>query len=291
MRKFSLLCATFSKSTTHKFLCLAHNLNLMKKNSLALYRYCIFISAFFLFFCSCTPVKNVVYFENLKRDTILNTVVNNNMELRIRKNDLLYIGITSPDPVSTLVFNSPQGSVTSSEQSGSGNISGYQVDNAGNIVLYKLGTVHVEGLTRTELKLKLQRDLTPYLKDAVVTIRFLNNHITVLGEVGKPQVITMQNEQLSILEALGLSGDITITGRKDNILVIRETSGQKEFKRLNITDKSVFSSPFYYLKPDDVVYVEPTKVKIKNSGDTQQMIGYILSGVSIAVTILFNLLR
>jgi len=156
--------------------------------------------------------------------------------------------------------------------------------------MYKLGTIHVEGLTRNELKNKLQTDLSPYLKDAVITIRFLSNHVTILGEVVRPQVLTMVNEQLPLLDAIGQSGDLTITGRRDNILVIRETDAGKQFKRINLNDNSIFYSSFYYLKPDDVVYVEPTKAKITSTSQRQQIIGYALSGITILITI-FSLLR
>ena len=263
----------------------------MKKNSTILNIFFISCSIFLLI--SCTPAKNLVYFENLQKDTELRGVVDNNFELKIRKNDLLYIGIISPDPVSTIVFNAPQGPATSGTQPGSpsNNTVGYLVDKNGDIILYKLGTIHVEGLTRQELKSRLEKDLTPYLKDAVVTVRFLNNHITILGEVSKPQVIPMMTEKMSLLEALGMTGDVTITGRKDNVLVIRESPTGKQIKRLNLTDKSIFNSPFYYLKPDDVVYVEPTQSKIKNSGSSPQTIGYLLSGLTIVITLLLNLRR
>jgi polysaccharide biosynthesis/export protein len=244
------------------------------------------------FFGSCAPVKNVVYFENLQKDTTLHNLVNNNFELKIRKNDLLNINIISPEPVSTALFNGSQSISTSSSTTGgssAGASGGYLVDNDGNIVMYKLGIVHVEGLTRNELKEHLQKDLAPYLKDAVVTIRFLSNRVTMLGEVAHPQVIAMPNEQISLLEAIAQSGDLTFTGRRDNILVIRETPNGKQFKRLNLNDNSIFYSSFYYLKPDDVVYVEPTKFKIKNTGQTGQIIGYALSGVSVAITLLFYL--
>lgn len=265
----------------------------MKKNSLTL-NILVILSCTILY--SCTPVKNVVYFENLQKDTELHNVVNNNLELRIRKNDLLDINIIGPDPATTPLFNGLQSIPTSSGEAGGSTApsGGFLVDSKGNISMYKLGTVHVEGLTRKELKQKLETDLNityAYLKDAVVTVRFLNNHVTILGEVAKPQVLTMSTEKLSLLDALGMSGDITLMGRKDNILVIRETSTGKQFKRINLTDNSVFTSPFYYLKPDDLVYVEPTRARIKNSGDTQQIIGYVLAGLSIAITILVNLLR
>ena len=261
----------------------------MKKNSTILNIF--FISCSVFLFTSCVTEKNLVYFQNLQKDSELHSVVDNSFELKIRKNDLLYVGITSPDPVSTLVFNAPQGPITSSGQPGSStsNIVGYLVDKDGNIILYKLGIIHVEGLTREQLKVRLEKDLAPYLKDAVVTIRFLSNHVTILGEVTKPQVITMSTEKISLLEALGMTGDITIGGRRDNILLIRETPTGKQFKRLNLTDNSIFRSPFYYLKPDDVVIIEPTKGKIKNSGTTPQTIGYLLSGLTIIITLLLNL--
>lgn len=237
----------------------------------------------------------MVYFENMPRDTELRNVVDDHFELKIRKDDLLGITIISPDPVSTPLFNGIQNTsaslgTTTSGGSSTGN-TGYLVDNEGNIIIYKLGTIHVEGLTRNQLKLKLQRELAPYLKDAVITVRFLNNKVTVLGEVVRPQVITMPTEKLSLLDAIGMSGDIPITGRKDNVLVIRETPSGKQFKRVNLTDNSIFNSPFYYLKPDDVVYVEPTMVKIKNSSNTPQIIGYVLTGLSILITLVLNLRR
>ena len=246
-----------------------------------------------IIFGACTPAKNVVYFQNLQKDTNI-PMLDSNFELKIRKNDLLNISIISPDPVSTPLFNGVQNTAATLDEPGgkSGDTGGgYLVDQSGNIIIYKLGAVHAEGLTRNELKTQLQRMLVPYLKDAVVTVRFLSNHVTILGEVAHPQVITMPSEKLTLLEALGMSGDVTITGRKDNILVIRDNPTGKQLKRINLTDKSIFSSPFYYLRPDDVVYVEPSQIKIKNSGDAPQTIGYVLTGISIAITLLLNLLR
>lgn len=278
-------------------LCLALNLNLMKKNSLVFnFFYIGIVLICFLVFESCNTPKNVVYFQNLQKDTDIPALVDNNFELRIRKNDLLDINIVAPDMLTTPLFNGLQSIPTSSGEAGGSTApsGGFLVDDKGNISMYKLGTVHVEGLTRKELKQKLETDLNikyAYLKDAVVTVRFLNNHVTILGEVAKPQVLTMPTEKLSLLDALGMSGDITLMGRKDNVLVIRETSTGKQIKRINLTDNSVFTSPFYYLKPDDLIYVEPTQARIKNSGDTQQIIGYVLAGLSIAITILVNLIR
>jgi polysaccharide export outer membrane protein len=261
--------------------------------------YTAIVFGFILLFGSCTTPKNVVYFQNVQRDTTVTGLIDNNFELKIRKNDLLSISIVSGDFLSptgsTVIFNAPGGgsSLPISNPGGSGNspTNGYLVDNNGNIAMYKLGVLHVEGLTREQLKQQLLRDLSPYLKDPVVTIRFLNNKIVMIGEVAKPQVINIPNEQITLLEAIAQSGDLTFTGRRDNILVIRETPTGKQFKRINLSDNSIFHSPFYYLKPDDVVYVEPTEFKIKSTAQNQQIVGYALTGVSILITLLSLLLR
>jgi polysaccharide export outer membrane protein len=271
----------------------------MKRKYLTIHTYyTVILICFITFLNSCAPVQKVVYFENLQRDTTFRTLVNDSLELKIRKNDLLSINIVSPDPISTPLFNGAQNIFSSSAGSPStgtpgsgGSSNGYLVDNQGNIVMYKLGAIHVEGMTRTELKELLQRDLAPYLKDAVITIRFLNNHITMLGELTRPGVLSMPTEQISLLDAIAQSGDLTITGRRDNIMVIRETTEGKQFKRLNLNDNSIFHSPFYYLKPNDVVYVEPTELKIKNTAQTQQTISYALAAVTFLVTILNLLLK
>ena len=284
----------FQKASTTYILCLALNLNLMKKRSLALNIFIVIAYGCILLLGSCTPAKNVVYFQNIQKDTNIPGLIDSNFESKIRKNDLLSINIVSREAISNALYNAPQGSTTSSTPS-SGTVSpasGYLVDNDGNIKIFKIGNVHAEGLTRNELAQTIKRELDPaYLLDVVVTVRYLNNHITILGEVTRPQVITMPTEKLSLLEAIGMTGDITITGRKDNILLIRETAKGKQFKRLNLTDNSIVNSPFYYLKPDDIIYVEPTSIKIKNSGNTPQIIGYVLASLSILISIIFNLRR
>jgi polysaccharide export outer membrane protein len=176
---------------------------------------------------------------------------------------------------------------------GTSSANGYVVDMNGNIQLHRLGNMHAEGMTRRELKNKIETDIKPYLKDPVITVRYLNHRVTVIGEVGKPQVIPMPEEQLSVLEVLGASGDITLMGKRDNILIIRETETGKQFKRLNLENHSVFTSEWYYLKPDDVVYVEPNDkiVRDEKRQRTQQTVALAMSGLSLAIIILNSLLK
>lgn len=256
------------------------------------FRYSLFFCCMtILAFSSCSTPKNSYYFKNLPRDTSINTTISRQQESVIRKTDQLGITISSLNPEEDKVYNAAAlslGSTTAGAGSG-----GYLVDMNGNIQLHRLGNIHAEGLTRRELKNKIETDIKPYLKDPVITVKYLNRKVTVIGEVGKPQVVGMPEEQLSILEVLGASGDITQLGKKDNLLIIRETETGKQFKRLNLEDHSVFTSEWYYLKPDDVVYVEPNDKVIKDEKRqrTQQTVSLALSGLSLAIIILNSLLK
>jgi polysaccharide export outer membrane protein len=236
----------------------------------------IWILLFFLiaFFASCAPAKNTVYFENLKKDTTLHNIVAPNFDLKIRKADMLGILVASLSP-DVLFYNAPQNTV--------GPLNGYLVDQDGDINFVKLGVLHVEGMTRKELKDTLQVLLVPYLKDVVVSVGFLNRHITMIGAV-TPTVIPMLTDNMTLIDALAASGDIGEKGRIDNILVIRDNNGAKDFKRLSLKDPSIFHSPYYYMHPDDIVYVEPAKVKAKIT--TIQVIQYITTGISLLILIL-----
>jgi polysaccharide export outer membrane protein len=231
------------------------------------------------FFTSCKTSNNLGYFQTISRDTTLQNNISKNFELKLKQDDLLSIGIASASAELSALYNAPQASA------GGGNSpAGYLVDKKGTIQLYKLGDIRVAGLTRTELKEKLQKDLEPYLKDPVVTVRLLNQRVTVLGEVGNPGIVTLNSDHITILEAIGQSGDLTEKAKRNNVLVIRQTEGGKEFKHLNLLDHSVFSSPYFYLQSEDVVYVEP--VPAKESARTQQTLSYIISGISIISLIL-----
>lgn len=222
-----------------------------------------------IFFGSCSTPKNSVYFTGLPRDTTLRNIVTENYDLKIQKNDLLGIAVASLSP-DVAFYNAPQNTV--------GGANGYLVDQYGNISFVKLGTLHVEGMTRKQLKDTLQNGLVPYLRDAVVSVGFLNRHITLMGAVS-PQVLPMPGDNMTILDALAASGDIGEKGRIDNILVIRDHDGAKDFKRLNLKSDSIFYSPYYYLQPNDIVYVEPRKVKQQLT--VPQAVSYITSAISL----------
>ncbi|MEP7142006.1 MAG: polysaccharide biosynthesis/export family protein [Ferruginibacter sp.] len=243
---------------------------------------------------SCTSTKETTYFFNANDTTILSRM-EDTISPVIQKNDILSITITSLNAEASSIFNltnnTNTSTVTSAGSSQTG--SGYLVNSDGNIQLPILGNFLVAGSTRKEVKdlitaTLLQKKL---LIDPIVTIRHLNYEVTVIGEVGKPTVINVPSEKISLLKALGLAGDITIFGKKDNVLLIREISGKRKVKRVDLNSASFLTSPYYYLQPNDVVYVEANKTKVASSSSFRQLLPIILSGLSLILFALDRILR
>ncbi|HSZ84468.1 MAG TPA: polysaccharide biosynthesis/export family protein, partial [Puia sp.] len=198
------------------------------------------------------------------------------MEPIIQKGDLLNIIVYSDDPEATKIFNQPLlGATTSSNSSGisgsnevtqpalgaSPTTPGYLVDENGNIEYQILNKLHVEGYTRSQLKDTLVAKLSHYLNNPYCTVRFLNFRFTMLGEIAKPSLYSIPSDRINIFEALALSGDITLYGRRENVLIIRENNGVREFGRIDLTKPEVLKSPYFYLQQNDIVYIEQNKKK------------------------------
>ena len=238
-------------------------------------------------FSSCVSSKSVAYFPNIGNASISRSSIE--VESIIQKSDVLSIYVTSPNPEATAVFNNSNLPVITST-TGISTISqsiGYLVDNDGNIQFPILGITQAAGLTKKQLAQKISSTLVEsrQLKDPIVTVRFLNYRVTVLGEVNRPTVVTVANEKISLLEALGLAGDLTIYGKRDNVLLIREEAGKTTTRRINLNSEELFNSPYYYLKTNDVIYVEPNKTKIASVSRFQQLLPVIFSGLSLLVII------
>ena len=242
-----------------------------------------------LFFTtSCSTSRKAVYFNNFQ-DSVFNSSTID-QEPVIQKNDLLNISISSLNPKATEIFNQTSASLSVSEQTTAGisSSNGYLVGVDGMITLPVLGKLKAAGLSKLELTNRITDELIKreLLVDPIVTIRFLNFRITVLGEVNRPAVVTVASEKISILEAIGLAGDLTIYGRRDNVTLIREEGGRKIVKRLNLNSGDIFLSPYYYLKSNDIVYAEPNRSKIGSTNNARQILPIVLSGVSIIAIIL-----
>lgn len=228
-------------------------------------------------FCSCVDTREAVYFNNVP-DQALN--INTEDAQKIVPNDILAITVTSLNPDASLMFNTAAASNSSATP-------GYLVDQEGYIQFPVLGRLKVSDLSKKQLTDSLRNTLIEkkLLIDPVVTIRYLNFRVTVLGEVQKPTVVLVPNEKISLLEALGMAGDLTIYARRDNITLIRDEDGKRKIKRINLNNGEIFNSPYYYLKSNDIVYVEPNKVKISSATPLRQNLPIILSGLSLLAII------
>lgn len=229
------------------------------------YGLALVISVVSLFiFSSCGSRKSMVYFQP---DSTQITTVYEQYVPTIQANDILTIVVTAADPKVTAPFNPlssmPSNSLT--QQSDMALRPTYTVDDQGYITLPMLGKVSVVGLTRIQAIEKIREDLLPYIKDPGVNINFNNFRISVLGEVARPGSFIMPTERVTVLEALGMAGDLTIRGVRENVTLIREVNGQKSMYRLDLTKQETLNSPYYYLAQNDVIYVEPNKSQINNS--------------------------
>jgi polysaccharide biosynthesis/export protein len=254
---------------------------------------------------SCGSVKQFQYLQGSLDSSSLSKV--NVIDPIIQKGDLLGITVYSDDPLATMAVTNPltngslyaatvegaAGSSASGSTSGSTAPNGFLVNNEGHIQVYKLGYLPVLGKTKKQLAdtMALLYSNLGLLKSPFVDVRFLNIKVTVIGEVGHAGPLSVPSERLNIFEAIGLAGDVSLTGRRDNVLVVREFNGVRKFGRLDLTKSDVFLSPFYNLQQNDLVIVDVGKNKAAaNNQYTLQYISLGASLVSVAAVII-TLLR
>lgn len=247
---------------------------------------------------ACSGSKQVAYFQNI--DSVSLAASKGLYDAKIMPKDMLTITVKTLTPEASAPFNlAISNSIGESGQlnSGSGSLQGYLVDNDGNINFPVVGTLHVAGLTKNECQDLIAQKIAPYLaktEKPIVTVRMASYHVTVMGEVNSPKVVPVSTEKMSILEALAQAGDLTIYGKRNNIILIREdASGQKSAHRLNLNDANIINSPYYYLQQNDVVYVEPNSVKAKNSeiGSSTTLWFSIVGIVTSVASLVINILR
>ncbi len=251
----------------------------------------IFLVAFL--FSSCANTRKITYFNNVKDATFPATTVER--QNTIEPNDILSILISSLNAEASAPFNLQTNNIgRSTTVTGSSNEAGnYLVNSDGTIDMPILGAVKAAGLTKEQLKdnitnLILSKKL---LIDPIVDIRFLNYEVTVLGEVARPTVITVPSEKISLLKALGLAGDLTIYGKRDNVLLIREENGKKITRHVDLNSSDFFNSPYYYLQPNDVIYVQPNSTKAATASRSQQFLPILFSLLSVVAIVLDRTLK
>ena len=237
----------------------------------------------------CAANRKVAYLQNIADTTVLSAL--QDLEPVLQKNDLISISVTSINQEAAQVFNvtnnnAVEGTNSSNSNNGYSNqVFGYLINQDGFIEFPILGKFKAAGITKRMLAENIRRALVSerLLKDPLVNIRYLNYKVTVLGEVGKPMVINVPNEKITLFEALGLAGDITIFGKKNNVLLIREEGDRKIVKRIDLNAPDLLQSPYYYLRSNDVVYIEPNKARISATSTTRQWLPIVISGLTLVV--------
>ena len=244
----------------------------------------ILVVAIITFCCSCSSYKNVPYFQDLDQNNITREEINNYSPLLIQPGDILAIHVSSPSN-GTELFNynlnrlSGEGGGNNSPEI---SVVGFLVDVNGNVNLPYIGQMKVSGLNTSNLTDQLQTKLSTIFTKPVINVRLLNFKISVLGDVLKPDVYTIQNERITLTEALSLAGDLNITAVRNNILLIREINGKREYIPIDLTSKKLFDSPYYYLKNHDIIYVTPNRSKISNNNTAGfQRVSLIISALSV----------
>ncbi len=234
---------------------------------------------------SCNVTRPSNYFYNISRDTTINGTKQTVLPLKIKSGDGLAIAISSLNKEEDALYAS---SLTTGTSGAEGTLPGLTVNDAGEIYVHKLGKIKVAGLTRAELKIQLERDLLPFLKDPIVAVSFTNHHLTVIGEIGNSQVLPIPDEKISIIDVMAKSGNALKTSQLTNVMIIREQENSKDFRHVNLEDNSIFTSPYYYLQPNDVVVISPNKKIVKEEQRRTQYLqtsAFILQFLSISLII------
>ncbi len=244
---------------------------------------------------SCVSQKDVTYFQaaSADRDSEI-APLGEQFVATIQKGDILQIIVSSLSAEASAMFNPYPPQVNLMQNSRTNNLppaNGYLVDDDGNITLPLIGKLRVETLSTSSATALITEKLNKYLQQPTASLRILNYKISVLGEVNQPSVYVIPNERITLPEALSLAGDLTIYGQRNNIMVIRETEGKREFARVDLTKRDLFTSPYYYLHANDVVYVEPTKGRVTGSDRTIQLAPIVISGLSLITVLVTSILR
>ena len=241
----------------------------------------IFFTFFLIFLSSCSTKKQVIYFNDINFENQDKNIISVG---KIQPNDILSIIISSSSTELSAMYNLNQ-----DQNQNSSFFPGYLVNLEGKITLPILGKITVKDLTMAQLEELLVKILIEgkHLSEPIVTARLMNAKFTVLGEVSKPGTYTYSEQNISVLQALGYAGDLTINGKRENVLLIREENNAKTYITIDMTAKQWFGSPYYYIKPNDVIYVNPNGPKVKTAGYIGNL-GTFISIVSLSLSMILT---
>lgn len=248
-----------------------------------LFSYFFVAIGFVLLTNSCSSYKKISYFKNI--DEVDLSESRGLYDATIMPKDMLSINVSTVNPDAAKPFNiNISGDTRLTGGEGSNSLSGYLVDNSGNINFPVIGKIHVAGLTKGQCEDLIQKKVMPYMsktENPIVTVRMSSFRVTIIGEVGGSRVIPVTTEKMSIIEAFASAGDLTIYGKRDNILLIREDeTGQKSYHRLNLNDANILNSPYFYVQQNDIIYVQPNTTKaVSSSVGTSTSLWFSLAGI------------
>ena len=248
-----------------------------------------------LFITSCSSDRNLVYFSDLPASQNYEAPIKNYVQPTIQPDDIISITVSSLNPESNVLFNNVilpiaanSGTIAASKSG-----EGYQVDKSGFINFPVIGKIMLAGLTKEQAIEKMTSEIKVHVKNPIVNVRFMNFKVTVIGEVNAPATFVVATEKINVLEALGLAGDMTEFGRRENVLIIREQQGVRRTARVNLNNKDVLNSPFFYLQQNDIIYVEPDNhTKTAQTAPSNRYIGVWATAIStlafVAVAVIYN---
>ena len=227
-------------------------------------KYLFFIVIICIYFSACTSSSRILYLQNAGMGPPIKDSLSYEPELQ--PDDLLSIIVSAQNPESVAPFNLPQIPGNYDIGNNQNAIKTYLIDNEGDINFPVIGKIAIAGLSTRQANLKLQMLISDYVKGPEVNLRILNFKVTVLGEVNRPGIVSIKGERITLLEALGNAGDLTIYGRRTDIILIRKEQGVNVYHHINITQTDFMQSPYYYLNQNDILIVNPNKTKINAAG-------------------------
>lgn len=242
---------------------------------------------------SCLSYRDIVNFNEKNAADKKFDSISLNKEVKLQTDDIVQIFISSYNKEEAFKFNLLSNQQGANQPAAAGSMVtdpfGYRVDNKGNIEMPVVGKIHVASMTLEEMRDEVYRRIaaTNYLKEFTVHVRFLSFRVTVLGEVNSPGTYTISSQKVTILEALGMARDVNLFSKRNNILIIREQDGKRTYGRIDLKSKKLFENPWYYLQPNDVVYVQPHRAKILAAPDpASRYISTVIAFVSLVLLIL-----
>lgn len=238
----------------------------------------------FLFATSCVPRKDIAYFQEIEQ---LRKSVDRNQgnNIEIKADDVLTIRVSAPEQEAAIPFNLTKSMASQQNLGGNVELETYLVSNEGTIQFPVVGTIKVSGLTNIQLAEKIKDEIAIYVKDPIVNVRILNFQISVLGEVHRPGTFNIEDDHITLPKALALAGDLTLFGKRNNILVLGEQDGETTYAYLDLTKASVVNNPFYNLRQNDIIYVEPKATRRQTAGSTGLAATY-LSIISVVASLI-----